>query len=59
MAYTSTHPATGKPKRHRKFRTWPLLVPAVSILAVWAIVPLVLTIWYSFQNYNLQIPPPE
>jgi sorbitol/mannitol transport system permease protein len=60
MAHSmTTDGASASKKRHRKFRTWPLLVPAVSILAVWAVVPLVLTIWYSFQNYNLQIPPPE
>lgn len=42
----------------RKVRTWPLLAPSVVLLGIWAIVPLVLTLWYSFQNYNLQIPPP-
>ncbi len=58
MANSTTSPdVPGNRKRHRKFRTWPLLVPAVSILAVWAIVPLILTVWYSFQNYNLQVPP--
>ncbi|MFB9981402.1 carbohydrate ABC transporter permease [Mesorhizobium kowhaii] len=36
-----------------------MLLPSVAILAVWAFVPLVLTLWYSFQNYNLQVPPPE
>jgi sorbitol/mannitol transport system permease protein len=45
-------------KPQRAIRTWPLLLPAVAVLAVWAIVPLVLTLWYSFQNYNLQTPPP-
>lgn len=45
-------------KPQRKIRTWPLLAPAVVLLAIWATVPLVLTLWYSFLNYNLQIPPP-
>lgn len=45
-------------KPQRKIRTWPLLAPSVVLLAIWATVPLVLTLWYSFQNYNLQIPPP-
>lgn len=44
-------------KSQRTIRTWPLLLPAVSVLAIWAIVPLVLTLWYSLQNYNLQSPP--
>ena len=30
-----------------------MLMPAVVILFIWMIVPLLLTIWYSFQNYNL------
>lgn len=51
---------SGKPrKKHRAFKTWPLMLPAIAVLAVWMIVPLALTLWYSFQNYNLQIPPPE
>ncbi len=45
-------------KPQRKIRTWPLLAPAVVLLALWATVPLVLTLWYSFLNYNLQTPPP-
>lgn len=49
-------PAKLKPRR--KISTWPLLLPSVSVLAVWAFVPLALTLWYSFQNYNLQSPPP-
>lgn len=36
---------------------WPLMLPAIIVLAIWMIVPLVLTLWYSFQDYNLQIPP--
>jgi len=30
-----------------------LLSPAVVVLLVWSIAPLVLTLWYSFRNYNL------
>lgn len=55
MTSTSTHPKT---KARRKVSTWPLLLPSVSVLAIWAFVPLALTLWYSFQNYNLQVPPP-
>ena len=36
--------------------TLPLLAPAVGVLLVWAIVPLVLTLWYSFEHYNLVDP---
>lgn len=50
--------ATGS-KSYRTVRTWPLMFPAVALLAIWSIVPLVLTLWYAFQNYNLQTPPAE
>ncbi|MBN9307661.1 MAG: sugar ABC transporter permease [Devosia sp. 67-54] len=33
-----------------------MMAPSVIILFVWMIVPLVLTLWYSFQRYNLQHP---
>jgi sorbitol/mannitol transport system permease protein len=38
-------------------RTWAPLAPAVGLLAIWMIVPLALTIWYSLQGYNLLSPP--
>lgn len=37
-------------------RTWPLLSPAVGLLLVWMIVPLAMTLWFSFQRYNLLNP---
>jgi sorbitol/mannitol transport system permease protein len=33
------------------------MAPAVGLLVVWMIVPFVLTLWYSFQGYNLLSPP--
>ena len=33
-----------------------MLAPSVAILFIWMIVPLVLTLWYSFQTYNLLNP---
>ena len=33
-----------------------MLMPSVVILFVWMIVPLALTLWYSFQTYNLLNP---
>jgi sorbitol/mannitol transport system permease protein len=44
-------------KPQREVRTWPLMAPAVGLLLIWMIVPLVLTLWYSFQGYNLLSPP--
>ena len=33
-----------------------MMAPSVIVLFVWMIVPLVLTLWYSFQTYNLLNP---
>lgn len=56
---TIATPTGPRPRKGgRKVRTWPLMLPAVAVLAVWMIVPLVLTVWYSLLHYNLQIPPP-
>jgi sorbitol/mannitol transport system permease protein len=44
------------PKKGRGVRTGPLLAPAVGLLLIWMIVPLVMTLWFSFQRYNLQNP---
>lgn len=42
--------------RSREIRTGPLLAPAVGVLLFWMLVPLALTLWFSFQRYNLQNP---
>src|SRR5690242_19576441 len=41
----------------RGVRTWPLMAPSVALLVFWMIVPLVLTLWFSVQGYNLLSPP--
>jgi sorbitol/mannitol transport system permease protein len=33
-----------------------LAIPAIALLFIWMIVPLVLTLWFSLQHYNLQSP---
>ncbi len=33
-----------------------LIAPSVAVLLVWMVVPLALTLWYSFQNYNILRP---
>ena len=33
-----------------------MMAPAVILLLIWMIVPLSMTLWYSFQNYNLLNP---
>ncbi len=35
---------------------WLLMAPVVSLMVAWMIVPLVLTLWFSVQRYNLQDP---
>jgi sorbitol/mannitol transport system permease protein len=47
-------PITSESKRRRA--AWPLLLPAVLLLFVWSVVPLLMTLWYSTQHYNLVEP---
>ena len=37
-------------------RTLPLVAPAVVLLLVWSLVPLAMTLWFSFRRYNLLNP---
>jgi sorbitol/mannitol transport system permease protein len=49
-----------KPRRQaRKPGTLVLVAPSVTVLLLWMIVPLVMTLWFSFQYYNLLNPAGE
>lgn len=52
------HPETRPPRRKagRQVSTLPLVAPSVIALLLWMIVPLVMTLWFSFQRYNLLNP---
>ena len=50
---TSTKAPTGK---GRRFHGLPLIGPSVTVLLIWMIVPLVMTLWFSVQRYNLLDP---
>jgi sorbitol/mannitol transport system permease protein len=39
-----------------RVRTIPLIAPSVGALLVWMIVPLAMTLWFSFRRYNLLNP---
>jgi sorbitol/mannitol transport system permease protein len=39
-----------------RVNTLPLVAPSVGLLLVWSIVPLVVTVWFSFLRYNLLNP---
>lgn len=45
-----------KQRTTRQVSTLPLVAPSVIALLLWMIVPLVMTIWFSFQQYNLLNP---
>jgi sorbitol/mannitol transport system permease protein len=48
---------TARSRRSRRdVNTLPLMAPSVVVLLLWMIVPLALTIWFSFQRYNLVVP---
>ena len=40
----------------RRRGTLPLVAPSVGVLLLWMIVPLAMTLWFSFQRYNLLDP---
>ncbi len=40
----------------QRVRTAPLLAPSVAVLLIWMIVPLVMTLWFSAERYNLLNP---
>jgi sorbitol/mannitol transport system permease protein len=42
--------------KQRNVNTLPLVAPSVVTLFLWMIVPLVMTLWFSFQYYNLLDP---
>ena len=42
--------------RRRKFFPLAMKLPAITALCVWSVVPLLMTIWFSFRRYNLMEP---
>ena len=43
-------------RSRRQVSTLPLVAPSVVVLLLWMIVPLAMTLWFSFQRYNLLNP---
>lgn len=43
-------------RSRRQPRGFALNAPAVSVLLLWSTVPLLMTVWFSFQRYNLMDP---
>jgi sorbitol/mannitol transport system permease protein len=60
MSSTALAPGAGiaeaAPAASRRRSMLPLLAPSVGVLLLWSIVPLVMTLWFSFQRYNLLNP---
>lgn len=54
MSATQLTPAAASTHQKQKAR-W-LSTPAIAALFVWSVVPLVMTLWFSFQRYNLMEP---
>ena len=56
-AVTRDIPAPTKARRSKRgIDTRPLVWPSIAALLVWMIVPLALTLYFSFRNYNLTDP---
>jgi len=58
QAVQASGPASSSKSRRggRSGMTMPLIAPSVVILLIWSIVPLVMTLWFSFRHYNLVDP---
>ncbi|MGH7081870.1 MAG: carbohydrate ABC transporter permease, partial [Acetobacteraceae bacterium] len=56
MTSRAIPPPGGELARGRRRVAWVLLSPAVIVLGLWAFVPLIMTLIYSFQRYNLLYP---
>ncbi|WP_370636603.1 carbohydrate ABC transporter permease [Komagataeibacter sp. FNDCF1] len=46
----------GRAARNRDLQGFVLQSPAIMLLLVWSVVPLLMTLWYSMRNYNLVDP---
>src|SRR3954471_11737298 len=53
---TLDRPAPAKRAGRRTANTLALKAPAVLLLALWSIVPLAMTLWFSVRKYNLLLP---
>ena len=49
-------PAEAAEAKRRRAGMLPLISPAVGVLLLWSLVPLAMTLWFSFQRYNLLDP---
>jgi sorbitol/mannitol transport system permease protein len=56
IAASAPSTAARRGRRRRDVNTLPLMAPSVTVLLLWMIVPLALTLWFSFQRYNLVVP---
>jgi sorbitol/mannitol transport system permease protein len=56
IAGSAPSTAARRGRRRRDVNTLPLMAPSVIVLLLWMIVPLALTVWFSFQRYNLVVP---
>ena len=54
-ANPATIPAAAR-RTSRNGVTLPLIAPSVLLLLAWSIIPLVMTLWFSFRHYNLVDP---
>ncbi len=49
-------PRTGSNKQSSRFARFSLKTPAIAALFIWSVIPLLMTLWFSFQRYNLMQP---
>jgi len=55
-ATISLPPNTGVACKSRHMATWPFFLPVIIVLFLWTVIPLLMTLVFSFERYNLLNP---
>jgi len=48
--------STGVARKSRHMATWPFFLPVIIVLFLWTVIPLLMTLVFSFERYNLLNP---
>lgn len=52
----AVYEAIGRKTWRKRLATISLKMPSIAVLFVWSVIPLLMTLWFSFQRYNLMDP---
>jgi len=55
-ASISLHGSTVAKRKSRRMASWPFFLPVIVVLLLWTVIPLLMTLGFSFERYNLLNP---